>query len=108
LPAIGYDQRSKSGRGYTNGRFRGEQMIDMEAEYRFPIMCNQLISGVVFGSAVTTTNKDVNINLFDYLRPAGGVGLRFLFNKKAKMNMQIDYAIGQNSSGFYFGASEVF
>lgn len=108
LPAIGYDQRSKSGRGYTNGRFRGEQLIDLEAEYRFPIMCNQLISGVVFGSAITTSNKDVNVNLFDYLRPAGGVGLRFLFNKKAKMNMQIDYAIGQNSSGFYFGASEVF
>lgn len=108
LPAIGYDQRSKSGRGYTNGRFRGEQMVDLEAEYRFPILCNQLISGVVFASAVSTSNKDNNVQLFDYIRPAGGAGLRFLFNKKANMNMQIDFAFGKNSRGVYFGASEVF
>ncbi len=108
LPAIGYDQRSKSGRGYTNGRFRGEQMVDLEAEYRFPITCNQFLSGVVFGSVVSTNNSDAQVKLFDYLKPAGGIGLRILFNKKAKMNMQIDFAFGQHSKGIYFGASEVF
>ena len=37
LPATAYDQRSRSGRGYSQGRFRGNQMVYTEAEYRFPI-----------------------------------------------------------------------
>ena len=36
LPATSYDQRSRSGRGYTQGRFRGNQYTYGEAEYRFP------------------------------------------------------------------------
>jgi hypothetical protein len=30
LPAIGEDQYGKSGSGYTQGRFRGQEMIDGE------------------------------------------------------------------------------
>ena len=47
LPAIGWDQRSRSGVGYTQGLFRGFNIWYFETQYRFPITCNQLISGTV-------------------------------------------------------------
>ncbi len=37
LPAVGWDQFGRSGRAYTQGRFRGEDMWYGEAEYRFPL-----------------------------------------------------------------------
>jgi outer membrane protein assembly factor BamA len=109
LPALGYDQRSKSGRGYASGRFRGQQMLYAETEYRFPISkCNKFLGGVVFLNATSTNNKDAGISLLKYIQPGVGVGLRVLFNKTARMNMQIDYGVGKEGGGVYFGASEVF
>lgn len=109
LPAIGNDQRAKTGRGYTIARFRGNHMMYGETEYRFPISrCTSTLSGVVFANAVTTTNKDAGVGLFDYVKPAFGAGLRILFQKRSRMNIQVDYAKGENSGGLYFGASEVF
>ncbi|MBK6967539.1 MAG: hypothetical protein IPH20_27485 [Bacteroidales bacterium] len=35
LPATAYDQRGRSGRGYTQGRFRGNNFLYGETEYRF-------------------------------------------------------------------------
>ena len=45
LPAIGWDQNSRSGKGYTQGLFRGTNLVFLESEYRFPITKNQMISG---------------------------------------------------------------
>ena len=39
LPATAYDQRGRSARGYTQGRFRGNDFLYAETEYRFPIFC---------------------------------------------------------------------
>src|SRR4029453_14724336 len=56
LPALGYDQRGRSGRGYTQGRFRGPGMVYSEAEYRFPISpCGGVWGGVLFVN-MTTAN----------------------------------------------------
>jgi hypothetical protein len=43
-----------------------------------------------------------------YLLPSGGIGLRFMFNTKERINMRLDYAIGKNSSGFYASIGEAF
>ncbi len=109
LPGLGYDQRSKTGRGYTIGRFKGQQMVYAETEYRFPISkCKRTIGGVVFLNAISTTNSDLNIKLLEYVRIGYGAGIRILFDKKSRMNVQADYARGRDSHGVYFGASEVF
>ena len=50
LPALGWDQRSRAGKGYQQGLFRGNNLMYFEAEYRFPITCNQLISGTVLAT----------------------------------------------------------
>jgi outer membrane protein assembly factor BamA len=109
LPALGNDQRSKSGRGYAVGRYRGENMVYGETEFRFPISkCTGTLGGVIFGNLTTSDNKDAGVHLFDYLQAGYGVGVRVLFNKKARMNIQVDYGKGNGSGGIYFGASEVF
>ena len=110
LPGVGWDQFGRSGRAYTQGRFRGENLMYFETEYRFPLLRNEeLLGGVVFLNATTATNKEAGIALFDYLDPAAGVGLRVMINKKSRANLNLDYAWGKyGAQGFYFGINEAF
>ena len=109
LMASGEDQKARSGRGYIAGRYRGEALLYAEAEYRFPILpCLQTLGGVVFLNATTANNKSTSVALVDYVRPALGVGLRVLFSKYTRLNINFDYAIGYKSQGFYFAGGEAF
>jgi hypothetical protein len=65
LPATAYDQRSRSARGYTQGRYRGSNYVYTEAEYRFPISrCGGVLSGVVFVNGTSASNKTLDLQLF--------------------------------------------
>jgi len=109
LPAIGYDQRQKSGRGYSFGRFRGEGIVYQETEYRFPISKNTgILGGVLFLNVTSTSDEDNNTKLLDYFRAGYGGGLRIMLDKKSKTRLQIDAGIANRKFGFYFGAQETF
>lgn len=109
LPATAYDQRGRSARGYTQGRFRGAQMMYGEAEYRFPISpCSGVLGGVVFANATTASNKAQDLNLFGSIRPGYGFGLRIMADKSSRTNLAVDIAFGNKTSGFYLAASETF
>jgi hypothetical protein len=109
LPTIGGDQRARSGRGYTNGRYRGRNLVYGEVEWRFPIWpCSNIIGGVIFVNATTTDNPGRNVALFQYVQPAVGFGLRVMVNKYFRTNINLDFAIGTKSQGFYFSGQETF
>ena len=108
LPSIGWDQRSRSGKGYTQGLFRGQKLVYFETEYRFPISCNQLISGTVFANFTSASDKDREIRLFQYVQPAVGMGLRILIDKATRTNLVLNYAFGRHSNAFYLNAGESF
>ena len=108
LPSIGWDQRSRSGKGYTQGLFRGQKMVYLETEYRFPISCNQLISGTVFANFTSANDNDREIRIFQYIQPAAGVGLRILIDKATRTNLVLNYALGRHSKAFYLNAGETF
>ena len=108
LPAIGWDQNSRSGKGYIQGLFRGTNLVYFESEYRFPITRNQLISGTVFANATTASDVDQNLRLFQSVQPAIGVGLRILLNKNNLTNFIINYGLGRDSQTFYFNDGEGF
>jgi outer membrane protein assembly factor BamA len=109
LPALGYDQRGRSGRGYTQGRYRGPNMVYAETEYRFPISpCSGILGGVLFVNATSADRPDGNVKLFDYIAPGYGMGLRIMIDKYSRTNLQVDFGFGKHSSGFYLGASETF
>lgn len=118
LPALGYDQRSRSGRGYTQGRFRGNNLVYGESEYRFPISkCGGVTGGVLFLNATTASNpvtgsaagySATSLKLFESVKPGYGFGLRFMVDKKTRTNLAVDFGFGDKSSGFYLAASETF
>jgi hypothetical protein len=109
LATIGFDQMNSSGRGYIQGRWRGENMVYGEVEYRFPIsMCSKILGGVMFVNATTASNQDLNINLFEAIKPAAGFGIRVMVSKRNLINLQIDVAWGLKSDGFYINAQEAF
>jgi outer membrane protein assembly factor BamA len=108
LPALGWDQRSRSGEGYTQGLFRGFNLAYFSTEFRFPITCNQVLGGTVFANFTSTDNRDQDIRLFDYIQPAAGIGLRILIDKASRTNLVVDYAKGRDSKGFYLNAGETF
>jgi len=109
LPALGDDQRARSGRGYTNGRYRGDNLVYAEVEYRFPITpCSKILGGVIFANAVTASNSQNGVELFEYIRPAVGFGIRVMVNKYFRTNINLDFAIGKESKGFYFSGQETF
>ncbi len=110
LPSIGWDQFGRSGRGFAQGRWRGQDLWYAEAEYRFPLQKHKdLLGGVVFCNATTASSRDNNINLFEYVEPSAGIGLRVMLDKKAGTNLALDYAWGSRGShGFYLSVNEVF
>jgi len=93
LPGVGWDQFGRSGRAYTQGRFRGQDLIYTELEYRVPLQKKKETFGAVaFINGTTATNRDANIKLYEYLDIAYGVGLRVMVMKKSRANLTIDYA----------------
>ncbi len=87
LPAITWDTYNRSGRGYIQGRFRGENMIYGETEYRFRISSNNLFGGVVFLNCTTASNPFTQQSVFNSLAPGYGFGLRILMNKNDRTNI---------------------
>jgi hypothetical protein len=109
LPATAYDQRGRSARGYTQGRYRGNNLVYGEAEYRFPLSKpGGVLGGVLFINATTADNYHQDLRLFESVRPGYGLGLRIMADKRSRTNFCVDYGFGHRSSGFYLAASETF
>ena len=116
LPAIGWDSRNRTGRGYVQGRFRGTAEIYSEVEWRFRITDDGFLGGVVFANVETFSRAPVSYlgfvdggqNLFQYLRPAGGIGLRFMMNRQSRTNITLDLTVADKTFGLYIGAGEAF
>lgn len=110
LPAVGWDQFGRSGRGFAQGRWRGEDLWYGEVEYRFPLQKHkETLGGVAYVNATTASSRTQDISLFQYVEPAAGVGLRVLLNKVSGANLTLDYAFGSRGSrGFYLSINEAF
>jgi hypothetical protein len=109
LPGTGLDTYSRSGRGYPQGRFRGERMLYGEVEYRWTITGNGLFGMVFFANAETLSNEQSGEKLFDSVAPAAGFGFRLMLNKRSQTNLCLDIGFGQEGSrGVYFAVQEAF
>ena len=109
LPGTNYEMKNRSARAYVQGRFRGEDLVYAEMEYRFPISkCTGVLGGVLFVNGTTTSNRDGGVKIFDYTKAGYGFGLRVAADKSSRTNIAIDVGFGEKSTGIYFGAAEVF
>ncbi len=112
LPSTGWDDFYNTGRGYIQGRYRGNNMLYLESEYRFGITRNGLIGGVVFLNAESfprEISKEFSQKELSVIAPGYGVGLRVKLNKFSGTNLCIDYGFGiQGSKGISVNLGEVF
>jgi outer membrane protein assembly factor BamA len=110
LPFLGSSAFSgRPGRGYTEGRYRGQELVYGEVEYRATLTRNGLVGAVAFLNTTTASNEQTGERLFDGFAAGGGVGLRISFNKRSRTNMCVDYAWGrQGSRGLYVALQEAF
>jgi hypothetical protein len=107
LPSTTNDPYNNFGRGYVQGRFRGDKLLFAESEYRFGITENGFIGGVVFAN-VQSLSAQMG-QAMQGLLPGYGLGLRVKFNKHSHTNLALDYGIGQGGSrGFFMNLGEVF
>ncbi len=86
-------------RGYFTGRYRDLSYTAAQAEIRFPIW--RWIHGATFASAGVV---DLSIGKYQIqnTKLAGGLGLRFLVNKKNRMFLRVDYALNSTEGGAYY------
>jgi outer membrane protein assembly factor BamA len=107
LPSTAGQERSA--RGYSEGRYRGEQLLYGEVEYRGTVTPSGLVGIVAFLNTTTVDNKETGEKLFAAFAPGAGFGGRLLLNKHSKTNLCADYGWGKDGSrGFYLAIQEAF
>jgi hypothetical protein len=107
LPSTEWDANGTSGRGYPEGRFRGKDMLYAEAEYRFGILNNGLLGGVLFANGQAF--PEYPSGDFKKFIPAAGTGIRIKMNKHSNTNICVDYGVGiDGSRGFFVNLGEGF
>ena len=102
MAALGGTRRM---RGYYEGRFRDLKSLLFQAEYR------NIIQGR-FGYTLFASVGAVSHEISDFhdspLRYAAGAGLRFRIDRKEKLNLRLDVALGKSSQALYFTIGEAF
>ncbi len=107
LPNTASDTYSNVGRGYVQGRFRGDKLLYAESEYRFGITENGFLGGVVFANVQSLSSMPGQS--IQGVLPGYGAGLRVKFNKHSNTSVALDYGFGQGGSrGLFMNLGEVF
>ncbi|SNR84994.1 BamA/TamA family outer membrane protein [Hymenobacter mucosus] len=93
-------------RGIYEARFRERQFTTVQAEIRQKLFWR--FDGVVFG-ALGQVGYKLSDYSFDGTKIAGGVGARFRFNRRDRLNIRLDYGVGSGgNSGIIFAVGEAF
>ncbi len=99
LPKIG---GASNLRGYIEGRYRDKQAMYSQMEYRLPIYGR---TGIVTWMGAASSADEINDIGQDVLM-SYGIGYRF--RVKDRVNLRLDYAVGENESMVYFNVNEAF
>jgi hypothetical protein len=93
-------------RGYYEGRYLDMNYTALQGEYRLPLFWR--LGMVVFGSLGKVAPDVANLFTTQYLRAAGGLGLRFQVLKERDINFRADIAFTDGDTALYFGILEAF
>lgn len=92
-------------RGYTQQKYRGNQIITLQGEYRWNPF-NKL--GFVGFAGVATVFGSINESDDGKILPGIGTGFRYNVFPKHHMNVGMDFAAGIDDWGIYFKIGEAF
>ena len=93
MPLLGSDERM---RGYYQGRYRDKNVVSGQLEYRRQLTWRHGI--VAWAGAGTMGPSLSSLNNGRWLRLRRALAYRFEF--KPRVNVRLDYGIGNGSSGF--------
>ena len=92
-------------RGYTNGKYRANQVYDIQTEYRWNFYKKW---GMVAFAGVAVATDNWKGDNYSGLLPSIGSGLRFKAIPSRNINIGIDAALGKDDWGVYFRIGETF
>ena len=93
-------------RGYYLGRYRDRNMITAQVEYRFPVWWR---FGAVGFAGAGDVAGDAGKFRIDRLKHSVGCGVRFMFDKREKINARLDIGFGSDdNAGVYAMVLEAF
>lgn len=96
---------NKDIRGYTQGKYRGDQLFAIQGEYRWNFHEKMGAVGYLgFASVFNSINEEDNGQLL----PGAGVGYRYIVFPESRMSVGLDAAIGKDDWGIYFRIGEAF
>jgi len=90
-------------RGYYEGRYRDEDLIQAQIEIRQHIYNRH---GIVIWGGAGQVFRDLHHFKWTHTLPTYGIGYRWEFKKR--VNVRLDYGIGKGQSAFYFNIDEAF
>lgn len=97
-------------RGYYLGRFRDNNLLAAQLEYRFlplPLGFTKRIGAAVFGSTGTVSHHYNDFSIHEF-KGSAGAGLRYLLFPKKDIYVRMDYALTREGNGFYIYIGEAF
>ncbi|MCC7439411.1 MAG: BamA/TamA family outer membrane protein [Armatimonadetes bacterium] len=89
-------------RGFYEGRYRNNQMMTAQAEYRLPVWWRFGVVGFAGIGAVAPTMATFGLR---DVRASAGTGIRFSLDPKERINVRLDFGVGEKLE-FYFGIDE--
>ncbi len=95
---------SRRMRGYFEGQYREQNLLTAQVAYRAPLFWRIGIAAFAGYGGVGPQATDALQNL----RYAVGGGLRFMLDRKRKINVRIDAGFGKNTTGYYLTIGEAF
>ena len=109
LGNVSFNQETVVGRtdlrGYTQGKYRGKGMMDIQAEYRYNFTKKMGLVGFAgVGTIYGAIDKDNNWDIL----PSIGTGFRYNVFPSNHMNIGLDVAAGKDDWGIYFRIGEAF
>lgn len=92
-------------RGYYEGRYIDRTLMAVQAEYRRHLFYR--FGAVLFAGVgnVQPEIKDFNLTDLDY---SVGFGLRFLLEKRERLNLRFDWGFGEGTNNYYLNIAEAF
>ena len=92
-------------RGYTQTRFMDKNLIAVRAEFRMPITN---LFGLVFFTGIGEVFHKFEMMSVDGIKPAAGLGIRYLLLPEQIVYVRIDYGIGKDDTSFDINLMEAF
>lgn len=95
----------KKMRGFYEGRYRDNNALVFQAEFRRHLFW--VLGFTVFGDVGQVAHRYSEFNTSDW-KYTYGLGLRLMTDKKQKLNLRIDFAVGNKKLLPYFTVGEAF